>query len=106
MSGVMRGLCEGEEELLHLLLVHRLIRVGQALLKAGGDDGETGAVQRLAHGGELGDHILALSTLLQHAHHGGQLSLGALEAVDHRFDLGGFEFHGGLLKQTSDVPSP
>src|SRR5699024_1006199 len=62
-----------------------------------GDDREAGAVQRLGDGGELGDHVLAVRALLEHAGDGAQLALGALESVDHGSHVGGIEFHEVLL---------
>jgi len=84
-----------EEQLLHLLDVDavRTFAVCEALLEAGGDDGEAGPVQRSGDGCKLGDHVLAVAPLLHHAEYAGQLSLGALDAVDDRRHLRGVELH-------------
>lgn len=77
------------------------VRVGLALpvrgppdnLQAVADDGEAGTVQRSGDGCELGDHVLALAPFLHHAEYAGQLSLGALDAVDDGRHLRGGELH-------------
>src|SRR5699024_8028176 len=89
--------CQREEQLLQLLAVQILLRVAQALLHAAGDDRKAGAVQRLGDGGELGDHVLAVRALLEHAGDGAQLALGALETVDHGSHVSRIEFHEVLL---------
>src|SRR5699024_6820259 len=87
-----------------LLAVQILLRVAQALLHAAGDDRKAGAVQRLGDGGELGDHVLAVRALLEHAGDGAQLALGALETVDHRGHIGRIEFHDALLGVGDSIP--
>src|SRR5699024_10397708 len=96
--------CQREEQLLQLLAVQILLRVAQALLHAAGDDRKAGAVQRLGDGGELGDHVLAVRALLEHAGDGAQLALGALETVDHRGHIGRIEFHDALLGVGDSIP--
>src|SRR5699024_3045208 len=109
-SGVIVGRCasgvvqnplrasrQGEEQLLQLLAVQILLRVAQALLHAAGDDREAGTVQCLGDGGELGDHVLAVRALLEHADDRTHLALSALEAVDHRSHVSRVEFHEMLL---------
>ncbi len=49
--------------------------VGHALLQAGGDDRESGAVQRPGGGGQLRDDVLAVPPLLDHPDHSGDLAL-------------------------------
>src|SRR6185369_9756901 len=68
---------EREEELLHLLHVHVAGApvLGEALLEPGGHDGEAGPVQRARDGRQLGDDVLALAALLEHAQDAGQLAL-------------------------------
>src|SRR5699024_8297246 len=53
------GSGQGEEQLLHVLLVESRVGAGQALLEARGDDREAGPVQGLGHRGELGDDVPA-----------------------------------------------
>ncbi len=53
-----------------------LVAFGEALLQAGGDDGEAGPVQRAGDGGELGDDVLAVASLLEHPQHAVELARG------------------------------
>ena len=53
-------------------------------LQAGGHDGEPGSVEGLADGGELGDDVLAVAALLEHADDAAELSLRRDEPVDDR----------------------
>src|SRR5690349_10815873 len=72
-----------QEQLLHLLDVQVVgAALGDALLKTRGHDGEAGAVQRLGDSGKLGDDVLAVAALFEHAYDAGQLALGALDPVD------------------------
>src|SRR5699024_9308743 len=93
------GSGQGEEQLLHVLLVESRVGAGQALLEARGDDREAGPVQGLGHRGELGDDVPAVAALLDHAHHRAELSLGPLEAVDRGCQFVGVELHGELLEE-------
>src|SRR5699024_3148730 len=93
------GSGQGEEQLLHVLLVESRVGAGQALLEARGDDREAGPVQGLGHRGELGDDVPAVAALLDHAHHRAELSLGPLEAVDRGCRFAGVELHGELLEE-------
>src|SRR6476619_3510596 len=87
---------EREEEFLHLLHVDAVDTVaarGQALLETARDNGEAGLVEGLGDGGELGNDVLAVATLLQHAQDAVELTTGALDPVDDRRHLGGVQLH-------------
>src|SRR5680860_428259 len=79
------GSGQGEEEFLHGLDVHGILPVGlrQTLLEAGRDDGEAGPVQGAVHRSELGDDVLAVAALLDHAQDAADLALGSAQPVDH-----------------------
>src|SRR5699024_11185977 len=96
---------EAEEQLLELLAVQVAVRRGQTLLHPAGDDGESGAVHGLGDGRELGDHVLAVPTLLEHAGDGGELPLGALEAVDDGSHVLTVQFHASSCDATGRCPS-
>src|SRR6478609_5092240 len=95
-AGLSTASRQGQEELLHLLHVETVdvaVTGGEALLQSRGDDREAGAVQRLGHRGQLGDHVLAVATLLEKPQHAGELPLCALDAVDDGRHLVGIELH-------------
>lgn len=75
---------QGQEELFQVFPVHACVLLGNALLQTRGNDGEPCPVEGFGHGGELGDDIPAVPPLLQHAGDSGELTLGALEPIDHR----------------------
>ena len=58
---------------------------GRAFAEAAGDDLEAGAVQCLGYRRELGHHVFAIATLLNHRDHAGELALGPTQPVE---DLG------------------
>src|SRR5215469_6830925 len=75
---------EGEEELLQLLLAHRLVGVaGQALPHGACNDLEAGPVQCPRHRCQLDDHVGAVATALDHRNDAGELALGAAEPAQH-----------------------
>ena len=87
---------EGEEQLLEPGAVEGVaVRAGgDALLEAGGDDGEPGLVQGPGNGGKLRDDVLAVTPRLEHADHARELTLGAAQPLDHVADhLGILELH-------------
>ncbi len=86
---------QGEEELLHPLGVDAVEAVvaGKALPQAGGHDREARPVEGTGDGRELGDDVLAVATLLDHAEHAGELTLRALDAVDRGAEVLRVELH-------------
>ena len=56
---------------------------GGAFAHAGGDDLESGAVQRPRNRGELRDDVLAVTPLLDHRDHAGKLALRAPQPIQH-----------------------
>ena len=71
----------------------RVVGVHDALLDAGGHDGEPGPVQRLGDRGELGHDRLAVPTLLEHPQHAAQLALGPLDPIDDGSHVIAIELH-------------
>src|SRR5665647_1678824 len=95
------GSGQGEEELLQGLGVHRVgaVGLGQALLEAGRDDGEAGPVQGAVGRSELGDDVLAVAALLDHAQDAADLALGSAQPVDHGAHLVRVQLnHGGSFE--------
>src|ERR1019366_6715854 len=76
-------LCQAQEELLeprgYVVSVERWI--SEALPQAGGDQGEGGRVDGLAHRGHLRDDRLTVTSLLHHSHDGAQLTVRALQSL-------------------------
>jgi len=86
---------QGEEELLHLRDVGLAWRVavGQAVLKPGGHDRETATAERLVDGRELGEHVLAFGSFLQHPDDAAQVTVGALHPHDDGLHFIGLQDH-------------
>src|SRR5487761_1970988 len=59
-----------------------------ALRETRRDQGEGGGVEGLAHGRHLHHDVLARATLLEHAHNGAELAVGALQSLGDGVDLG------------------
>lgn len=100
--GVWSG--QRKEELLQFLLIHAALFLGQALLQSAGNNGEASPIQRLGYSSQLGDDILAVAALFQHAGHGGELALGALQSIDNWAKVSGVEFQGVPPKRGIDFP--
>src|SRR5665647_588019 len=76
---------QGEEELLHGLGVYGIgaVRLSQTLFEAAGHYCEASPVQGMVRRGELGDDVVAVAAVLDHAQDAADLALGAAQAVGH-----------------------
>ena len=59
---------------------------GDALSKTRCDDLEPGSVKCAGHRRELGHYVLAVTSLLDHRYHSGELSLSSPQSIEHRSD--------------------
>src|SRR5215207_2154895 len=89
LSSGVPGSGQGQEQLLQLrdgpapvLAATGLLRTG-ALLEPVPDDHESGAVDRMGHRDELGEHLHTVAAGLQHRHDTAELALGPVQPPHH-----------------------
>ena len=88
---------QGEEKLLHsgdLCFGEGFVRFDlEALPHAGHHDLEARPIERFARGGELGDDVLAISSLFDHPDDAADLALDPAKAAESVFHSGWFDVH-------------